>query len=188
MNQLSVLVAESLVNLEDIVQHDFASQRTSADQLEHAVRETLLAADPRFCGPVGVRAPGDILYQGDVLCHINIKTTDASKDFHMPNLISADNLWKIFAKGESFYLLRIIHRSGQIISKDFHDIRDIDWSNLQLGALGSGQIQIKNGLNPIVPNPGSRDEWMTQWKHKMIKFYDNELVKINKRLIKWSSR
>jgi hypothetical protein len=181
-------VIESLSTLDGIDSHAFASQRTSADQIEHAVREMLLAADSRFDKPAGVRASGDILWKDDVLCHINIKTTDIDKDFHMPNLISADNLWKIFNKNENFYLMRLFHSNGKITHKEFWDIRDIHWDNLQLGALGSGQLQLKNGLKPITTSITDHDAWVREWRDKMILFYEKEQIKIEKRLKKWQER
>jgi hypothetical protein len=178
-------VLGSLELLDNQVQSDFGSQRTSADQIEHAVRQMLLQSDPRFRPPAGVRASGDILFDADVLCHINIKSTDVSKEFHMPNLISAENLRKICARQQRFYLLRILHRSGEIISKEFWQLTEIDWSNLQLGALGTGQIQIRNGLNPLTPHTGDTATWMQQWREHMISFYTKEISKAERRRASW---
>lgn len=186
--ELQQLVAAAVSNLQNVDRYEFGSQRTSADQIEHAVRNLLLDSDSRFAKPVGVRAPGDLLFRGTKLCHINIKTTDLDKTFHMPNLISADNLWKIFSNDQLFFLLRVTHRSGTIAGTDFHDIRSIDWSNLQIGALGTGQLQIRNGLKPLTASSCSADEWMTQWRTIMLDFYDREAVKISKRLNKWKAR
>lgn len=179
------LVLGSLDLLGNQVPADFGSQRTSADQIEHAVRQMLLQSDQRFRPPVGVRASGDILFDADALCHINIKSTDLSKEFHMPNLISAENLRKICDRQERFYLLRILHRSGEIISKEFWQITEIEWGNLQLGALGTGQIQIRNGLNPLTPHAGDRDSWMQQWREHMISFYTKEISKAERRRASW---
>ena len=182
---LRELVLSALSDLGNMVKHEFASQRTTADQIEHAVRDALLSADARFKPPIGTRASGDILFDDDVRCHINIKSMDVSKDFHMPNLISAANLRKILNRGERFYILRIAHDGGEIKSKDFLDIRDIAWSNLQLAALGAGQIQIKNGLTPLTPNQGSHEDWMAMWRDIMVTFYEKEINKANKRLAEW---
>jgi len=168
-----------------MIKHEFASQRTTADQIEHTVRQTLLAADHRFKPPRGTRAPGDILFDDTTLCHINIKSTDVSKDFHMPNLISAASLKRILDRGEKFYLLRISHDSGQIKHKEFWDIRDISWSNLQLAALGAGQIQIKDGLKPLIANQESHDDWVDTWRRTMVSFYKKEIDKASRRLTEW---
>ena len=184
-DRLGIMVLSALSGLEDIIKHEFASQRTTADQIEHTVRQTLLAADKRFMPPRGTRAPGDILFDDDVMCHINIKSTDVSKDFHMPNLISAASLKKILDRGEKFYLLRISHDSGQIKHKEFWDIRDIAWSNLQLAALGAGQIQIRDGLKPLVANQESHENWVDIWHNTMISFYKKEIDKANRRLTEW---
>ena len=184
---LRTLALSALEDLADQARTDYGSQRTSADQIEHAVREMLLSSDRRFAPPVGVRASGDILFRDDVLCHINIKTTDISKDFHMPNLISAANLKKILDRGERFYLLRVLHESGEIRSKEFWDIREIDWKHLQLGALGTGQIQIRNGLNPLTAHEHTLEDWVKEWRQQMQRFYRKEIDKANRRLMEWQN-
>lgn len=185
--RLEDLVMSYLSNLEDQILHEFGSQRTSADQIEHAVRAMLIAADDRFSAPPSARTPADVYFRDDVLCHINIKSMDLSKDFHMPNLISASSLKKILTKGERFYLLRISHDAGQIRSKEIWDIRNIDWTNLQVSALGAGQIQLKNGTNPVVPHEGDTDSWMEDWRSSMVSYYEKEIRKSQKRIKEWSN-
>lgn len=176
----------SLAELDDLAHMDFGSHRTSADQIEHAVRNKLLESNDRFSPPVSARSSGDVLYQGDVLCHINIKSTDTSKQFHMPNLISANSLKRILDRGERYYLVRILHDNGQIQQKEAWDIRDIDWQHLQIGALGAGQIQIRNGLIPLTKHLGTRNEWIEQWRLMMVSYYDREISKAQRRISEWN--
>jgi hypothetical protein len=164
---------------------DFGSHRTSADQIEHAVRNKLLESNERFNPPASARSSGDVLYQGDVLCHINIKSTDTSKQFHMPNLISANSLKRILDRGERYYLLRVLHNGGRILSKEAWDIRDISWQHLQIGALGAGQIQIRNGLIPLTKHDGSKEQWSAEWHSRMVSYYENEMRKAQKRMSQW---
>lgn len=186
-DSLQKLILDSIASLDDLEHMDFASHRTSADQIEHSVRTMLLESDPGFKPPTSARSSGDVLYSGDVLCHINIKSTDTSKQFHMPNLISANSLRRIHQRGERYYLIRILHRGGTILSKEAWDIMDIDWKHLQIGALGAGQIQIKDGMVPLTKYHGTKDEWITEWQRIMAAFYRKEISKANRRLMEWLS-
>jgi len=186
---LNKLIIEGLEKLDGPESTSYGSQRTSADQLEHAARELLLNHDQRFRKPNGVRAPGDILFvDGRKTYHINIKSVDHSKDFHMPNLISVDNLWRIFEKGDEFCLLILAHSAGSLISKTFVDIRTVDWRCLRLAALGTGQIQIKDSSKPLVAWQGDAQSWMQQMKQEVIIFYEHEKLKLEQRLNSWRSR
>lgn len=182
---LESMLITTLESLGDISQTDFGSHRTSADQIEHAVRELLLASDPRFKPPVSARSSGDVLYEGDVRCHINIKSTDTSKQFHMPNLISSNSLRRIYKRSERYYLLRILHNNGAILSKEAWDIMDISWEHLQIGALGAGQIQIRDGMKPLTKYQGTKDDWITEWQKTMSAYYQKEISKANRRMLEW---
>lgn len=184
-NNLESLILDCISDLSDLAHMDFGSHRTSADQIEHAVRSRLLESDSRFKPPASARSSGDVLYQGDVICHLNIKSMDTSKQFHMPNLISSNSLKRILDRGERYYLIRVLHDGGRICSKEAWDIRDIDWQHLQIGALGAGQIQIRNGLIPLTNHRGNHHDWMLQYKDAMVSYYTKEMVKAGKRLGKW---
>lgn len=185
LQDLESHILESLAALDDLAHMDFGSHRTSADQIEHAVRNKLLESNIRFKPPGSARSSGDVLYHGNVLCHINIKSMDISKQFHMPNLISANSLKRILDRGERYYLVRILHDNGQIQQKEAWDIRDIDWQHLQIGALGAGQIQIRNGLIPLTKHVGTREEWLEQWRLMMVSYYNKEIKKAQKRISAW---
>lgn len=178
----------ALDTLGDLDHMDFASHRTSADQIEHAVRTILMGSDQRFNAPKSARSSGDVIYGGEVLCHINIKSTDTSKQFHMPNLISANSLKRIFDRGELYYLVRVLHNNGRIESKEAWDIRDIAWQHLQIGALGAGQIQIRDGMKPLTKHQGTKEQWISEWQSTMVSFYQKEISKANLRMLQWSPR
>lgn len=183
--QLRCLITTAMHDLALIENHAFASQRTTADQIEHEVRERLLGMSRGFMPPAGPRRPGDVTWHN---FHINIKSTDLDKSFHMPNLISADNLWKLLSQGQHFMLLRFSHNQGRIQHWDLWNIQDISWDHLTLGALGAGQIQIRDALKPLTAHDTDRESWRNQWKQRMIDFYQKERVKIDKRIEKWSNR
>lgn len=184
-HELTELVSRAMHDLSRIDEHAFASQRTMADQIEHEVRTRLIGHDPDFAAPQGARRPADVTWRN---FHINIKSMDLNRDFHMPNLISADSLWRLLERGDHFMLLRIAHRDGTVQTCDFCNIQDISWSDLALGALGAGQIQIRDGTKPLTVHSQNRTDWIAQWRQRMIEFYRHEHHKINRRLIKWSNR
>lgn len=181
-------IAKVIGQFQSIDNHGFASQRTTADQIEHGARTLLLETDPGFQPPTGPRQPGDIRFVADHTFHINIKSLDLDKDFHMPNLISSENLWKILDQGDEFMILKFKHRAGEIQDWQLWNIQDIDWACLQISALGTGQLQFKDGLADVQSHQGSREEWRRQWRENMLKFYEREKTKIDKRLTKWQKR
>lgn len=184
-SELTELVSGAMHDLSRIDEHAFASQRTMADQIEHEVRTRLIGHDPDFAAPQGVRRPADVTWRR---FHINIKSMDLNRSFHMPNLISADSLWRLLARGDHFMLLRIAHRDGIVQTWDLCNIQDISWDDLTLAALGAGQIQIRDGTKPLTMHGQDRTGWIAQWRQRMIEFYQHEHQKITRRLITWSNR
>ena len=183
-HELKRMIESVMDSLPLVESHAFGSQRTTADWIEHEIRSRLIRLGQGFRPPGGPRRPGDVTWNH---YHINIKSTDLTKDFHMPNLISSENLWKLLERGDEFVLLRLIHRDGKIEDWDFWNIQDISWDCLQIGALGTGQIQIKNATKPLTTGD-DRPSWRQQWQSKMMDFYQREQTKIGKRLAKWSNR
>jgi len=182
--ELTDMVQRVMQDLPMVEQHGFGSQRTTADWVEHLIRERLIALDQGFKPPVGPRSPGDVMWHN---YHINIKSTDLGRDFHMPNLISSENLWRLLQRGDHFMLLRLTHRAGQIHDWHFANIQDINWDSLQIGALGTGQLQIRDATK----TPGvmqDREQWRHLWRRRMIDFYQREQTKIARRLEKWQDR
>jgi hypothetical protein len=177
-----------LADFHAIDQHRFASQRTTADQIEHSVRSMLLAADPGFRAPQGPRRPGDVMYGGTPTFHINIKSMDITKKFHMPNLISSENLWRLLDQAQEFVILKFQHQAGVILGHEIWNIQDIDWQCLQISALGTGQIQLRRGGDAILPYQGSRDEWRRELCQHMLEFYQREKLKADRRIAKWRQR
>jgi len=61
----------------------------------------------------------------------------------------------------------------------------LDWSILGIGALGKGQLQIKNANKDFVFTDMGRDEWFKILKVKVTEFYNKQLVKIKKDINTW---
>lgn len=180
-------ILSAIEKIPDQLQTDFGSHRTFADQIEYAVRQLLIKTDNNYRHPTSVRTAADVYYDDGNVSHINIKSMDVSKQFHMPNLIAANSLKKILDNGHNFILVRITHDAGKILAKECWEIREISWDSLQIGALGAGQIQISNATLPIQMHTGGNDLWWTIWRNTMIDYYYYEIKKAEKRLRKWES-
>jgi len=71
--------------------------------------------------------------------------------------------------------------------KDVHVkyIWELDWSILGIGALGKGQLQIKDANKDLVFTDMGKEKWFEILKTKVIDFYNNELLKVKKELTVW---
>lgn len=181
-------IASVMHQFQVIDQHQWASQRTTADQIEHQVRERLLASDQRFLPPGGPRRPADVLWEHHARFNINIKSMDQARQFHMPNIISSENLWRILSQDQEFMILKIHHHRGEITAWEFWNIQDIDWCCLQLAALGTGQIQFRNGNAAIVAHAKDHITWRAEFRDRMLDFYQHEKLKADRRIAKWQAR
>ena len=58
----------------------------------------------------------------------------------------------------------------------------LDWSCLTVGALGWGQIQIKNSNNIVISEQYTKKQWMLKLCYMLENFYPNEILKIGERI------
>lgn len=122
----------------------------------------------------------DNYYAGDVKTH-NIGT-----DFNMPNLISVKRLASFYRNNTNYFCILMIGykiRDGKINYSEckFRPIECFRWDCLTLGALGWGQIQIRNSNAIKFTRKYSRKEWMLTFCGAIGLFYENEISKIKER-------
>ena len=141
------------------------------------------------------RAMADLAFldSENVYTIVDVKTHRESTDFNMPNLTSVERLARFYESNQNvFALLMIKYRidSLKVIVAEvkFAPIEFLDWSCLTIGALGWGQIQIKNS-NQIIVNDGySRKQWMLNLCDVLInRFYPGEISKIAERVNRFES-
>jgi hypothetical protein len=113
---------------------------------------------------------------------VDIKTKDEDKQFHMPNLVSIDRLRKFYINDNNFIeyvLVDYIKKDTEVTINniEYHKIEEIDWNCLQIANLGKGQIQIRDGKNPIEKYDGSREEWLKELKIRVLLFLDKQIKK-----------
>lgn len=175
------------------------SPRAVGDALEIIIAESFSAFLGDFCREYSRdfarRAMADLAFldSEEVYTAIDVKTHREDTSFNMPNLTSVERLSRFYESNNNVFALLMIRYKIEglnvvVTEVKFAPIEFLDWSCLTIGALGWGQIQIKNS-NRIEINDGySRKEWMLQLCDLLIdNFYPGEILKIAKRKDRFES-
>ena len=118
---------------------------------------------------------------------VDVKTHRVESKFSMPNLTSVERLARLYEDDTNYFALLLIKYSMSNTAPTVSDvcfvsIEFIGWDCLMIGALGWGQIQIKDS-NVININDGySRKRWMLELCDAMSSSYPKEVAKISQRL------
>lgn len=173
------------------------SPRAVGDALEGMVASTFDVFLQGFCKEYskefarGAMADLAFIDSEDFYTVVDIKTHRADTEFNMPNLTSVERISRFYESEKNvFSLLMIKYRieNLKVIVTDvtFAPIEFLDWSCLTLGALGWGQIQIKNSNNITINHGYSRKVWMIQLCDLLIDiFYPKEILKIEGRIVRF---
>lgn len=133
------------------------------------------------------------IVSGGVHTFCDVKThyiQDGDGGFSMPNLISVKRLKKLLenpSQALAYIFVDYTRSGGMVHIKDVHVkyVWELDWSILGIGALGKGQLQIKDANKDLVFTDMGKEAWFEILKVKVKEFYNKELVKINKELNHW---
>jgi len=114
---------------------------------------------------------------------VDVKTHRVDTKFNMPNLTSVERLTKFYRDSQNIFAVLFITYSLEnsiikINKVDFFPIEWLDWSCLTIGALGWGQIQIRNSNNTQINSSQNRKQWMIHLCETMLDFYHEEIEKI----------
>ncbi|MBL8194008.1 MAG: hypothetical protein JNM06_09495, partial [Blastocatellia bacterium] len=96
-------------------------------------------------------------------------------------------LAKFYEDDKNYFILlivqyKIVQTSITVEQVHFLPIESLDWNCLTIGALGWGQIQIKNANTININATYSRKKWMKELCETLLKFYPKEVEKIKKRI------
>lgn len=123
---------------------------------------------------------------------LDVKThfIQTEKGFSMPNLISVKRLKNLLENDEQSLLYIFVdyrRKNGNVSIEKVHIkyVWELDWSMLGIGALGKGQLQIKDANKKLVFTTIGKDKWFKILKQKVNEFYTKELVKIQKEIKLW---
>ena len=118
---------------------------------------------------------------------IDVKTHNKDTAFSMPNLTANRRLVELYKtdsdQPQNYFMVmifdyKIINATIVVEEVIFTPIENLDWSCLTIGALGWGQIQIKNSNNLVLNYDITRKDWMIKLCDIMSEFYPKEISKI----------
>lgn len=107
--------------------------------------------------------------------------------FNMPNLTSVKRLADLYKNDSNYFVIlfisyKVVDAQAFVEKCHFVPIEYLGWDCLTVGALGEGQIQIKNSNNITIRSGYSRKAWMIELCDYLLKFYSKEITKIQKRI------
>jgi len=183
---------ENLTNFELV---DGGQQRTVGDLIESKVSEILRNSNSELItekrAPRSKKSIEDVtLVSGTVLYYIDPKTHDVNSDFSMPNLTSIEKIKKLFLNQNEELVYVFVSYGLQNGMINIVDIKvfflwELDVSILGIGALGKGQLQIKNANNKLVFTSIGKDNWYKGFKKLVQEYLKKQIIKIKKQIIAW---
>lgn len=168
---------------------NMTGSRWFGEVLEKQVREILKENFEDASDPTSSRSIEDVSI-GNTF--IDTKTSDESKDFKMPNMISIALLRKhIINKDKPLIYNFIIYNSEteEIVDNFLLNVYELNWDYLSIQNLGKGQLQINN-MKKFLENPKSdmtKEEWISTLRKNAINFYKMLEIKTKKRGEAWST-
>jgi len=170
-------------------------QRTVGDLIESKVTEILSNSNSELISekraPRSKKSIEDVtLVSNGVSYYIDPKTHDKDSDFSMPNLTSVDKIKKLFSTDDHeliYVFVSYTIENGFVMIADIKVffIWELDISILGVGALGKGQLQIKNANNDLVFTSKGKQEWYSDFKKLVQEYLRKQIIKINKQILEW---
>lgn len=186
------LIEEKLQNFELI---DGGQQRTVGDLIENKISEILYNSNNELISeklaPRSKKSIEDVtLVSNGVTYYIDPKTHDINSDFSMPNLTSIAKIKKLFSSENKdlIYVFVSYSLDNNIIIIDsvkVFFIWELDISILGVGALGKGQLQIKNANKELIFTNKGKLEWYSDFRGLVQEFLKKQINKINKQILEW---
>jgi hypothetical protein len=126
----------------------------------------------------------------NIFCDVKTHFLQGKKGFSMPNLVSVKKLKKLLeSDNESliYVFVDYARKNGIVEIKEINIkyVWELHWDMLRIGALGKGQLQIKNANNDLMFTNIGKDKWFSILNEKVIQFYNKEIIKIKKELKSW---
>lgn len=170
------------------------SPRAVGDIVQDIVGERIFECFPShlissYNAAFGRRAMEDVaFYDVDENYYVvDVKTHNIDTDFNMPNLTSVQRLSKLYNDDKQYFIILFVEyttKNGVIEFENviFFPIENLQWSCLNIGALGWGQIQITNANSICIDRMQTRKAWMLRLCDALEEFYPKEISKIQQRI------
>ncbi len=186
------LLEDNLQNFELV---DGGQQRTVGDLIESKVSDILYRSTSELISekraPRSKKSIEDVtLISNGVTYYIDPKTHNIKSDFSMPNLTSIDKIKKLFFTNNQDLIYVFVSYdllNGMVIIDNIKVffIWEIDISILGVGALGKGQLQIKDANNELVFTNKGKKEWYSDFKKLVQEYLKKQVNKVNKQILEW---
>lgn len=184
---------EKLVDFELV---DGGQQRTVGDLIENKVAEILFSCNhPLIVSKKKARSKKSIedltLITEEKTYYIDPKTHNLNSDFSMPNLTSVQKLKKLFGDNNKelvyvFVDYVVENKNVKVKNIKVFYIWELDSEILGVGALGKGQLQIKNANKEITFTTEGKEIWYEKFKKLVQNYLAKQIVKINKQIVEWN--
>ncbi len=119
--------------------------------------------------------------------YLKIVTHNVKTSFNMPDITSVDILKELYRDNQNIFIVLLLDydptkTKNYFVKTYFLPIEFLSWDCLTIGALGSGQIQIRKASYISIKKENSRKLWMQEFILRLIEFYKKENIKLGKRL------
>lgn len=127
------------------------------------------------------------------LFYIDIKTHDLNSEFSMPNLTSINRIRKVFNsdKKELVYsLVSYVLENNMLIVKDVEVffIWELEPTILSVGALGLGQLQIKDANKELIFTTIGKMSWYSEYVKLVQVYLQKQKIKIEQQILEWGKQ
>jgi len=170
----------------------FAMQRSVADSIEGMMTQYVIdnieSFDYTAKKAKSKRSIEDVLVAKDGMkFFVDVKSKHIGAAFSMPNLISIGRLTKLYADANKYLLYVFVYYQHKETTVDIQQVEVVpiefmDWKDLCIANLGTGQLQIKNANNPIGKYEGDRQSWIDNLNKNYMIFCEQLIQKITKRI------
>lgn len=124
----------------------------------------------------------------DGICYrVDVKTHRLDTKFNMPNLTSVERITRFYEHDTNYFVvLMVVYELDDVLVRvsdvKFVPIEFIGWDCLTIGALGWGQIQIKDSKRITINPQYSRRSWMLELCDRMLESYPKQIERIVNRI------
>jgi len=147
---------------------------------KYIVEFNILDSSKRICNVI-IRDKYNNTYYVDIITH------NITKEFVRPNITAVKNIEKLYNSSQNIFLILLVHYNPTLTNNcitgvQLFPLEWLKWECLDIGALGNGQIQIKDSNNIIINKNADRISWNKEFKNRLMLFYKKQQMKLNKRI------
>ena len=160
-------------------------QRGVADKIEDLCNQ-IIKDNFEEVKPAGSNRSIEDINIGNV--YVDHKSSDAARDFKMPNMISIARL-KNLDRELIYNFIVYDSKSKQILRTFALNVYELNWDYLKIQNLGKGQLQITNMVE-FLKNPKTtmtKEEWLARLKQEATDFYKKVQRDAAKRQKEWEN-